>query len=77
MQLSPSAEDAERQFEPWLSEYPHLAVDSDGARYVFVAADTHVQLKHMPDEALDHAVPFAESEFGHSLRKGTTSASRL
>lgn len=49
----PSIEDAAREYEPWFSEEPHLAVDSDGARYVFVAADPHVQLKRMPDEALD------------------------
>lgn len=53
VQFFPSIEDAEREHEPWFSEEPYLAVDSDGARYVFVAADPHVQLKRMPDEAPD------------------------
>lgn len=62
VQFFPSAEDAERQFEPWFSEYPHLAVDSDGARYAFVTADEEFKLKAMPGEALDPSLyrKFAE-----------------
>jgi len=60
----PSAEDAERQFEPWFSEYPHLAVDSDGARYVFVTTGEEFKLNRMPGEAPDPGLyrTFAERE---------------
>jgi hypothetical protein len=53
VEFFPSVEDVEREYEPWFSEEPYLAVDSDGARYVFIPADPLVQLKRMPDEALD------------------------
>jgi len=53
VQFFPSVEDAEREYEPWFSEEPYLAVDSDGARYKFVAADPLVKLKRISDEALD------------------------
>jgi hypothetical protein len=66
VELFPSIEDAEREYEPWFSEEPHLAVDSDGARYVFVAADPLVKLKRISNEALD---PGLYREFaGHMLR---------
>lgn len=63
VEFFPSVGDVEREFEPWFSEEPYLAVDSDGARYVFVAADPYVQLKPKPDEARDPGLyrAFAES----------------
>jgi hypothetical protein len=67
----PSVEDAEREYEPWFSEEPHLAVDSDGARYVFVAADPFVKLKRISDEALDSDLyrKFAEHMLRYSFRQ--------
>lgn len=48
-----SIEEAALEYEPWFCEEPYLAIDSDGARYVFVDADPHVHLKRNPDEALE------------------------
>ncbi len=71
VQFFPSIEDAEREHEPWFSEEPYLAVDSDGARYVFVAADPDIQLKPMPDEAPDPSLyrKFAECTLKYYLQR--------
>jgi hypothetical protein len=67
----PSIEDAEIEYEPWVSEESYLAVDSDGARYVFVAAEPYVQLKRMPDEPLDPGLyrEFAEQMLRYRFRE--------
>jgi hypothetical protein len=53
VQFFPSVEDVEREYEPWFSEEPYLASDSDGARYEFVSAGEELRLELKPDEPLD------------------------
>lgn len=67
----PSIEDAEFEYEPWICEEPYLAVDSDGKRYGFVAADPHVYLRPMPDEAPDPSLyrTFAEQMLRYHFRQ--------
>ena len=49
----PSAEEAEMEFEPCFSDYPHLAVDSDGIRHAFVTTGEEFKLTRIPGEASD------------------------
>ena len=71
VQFFPSVEDAEREYEPWFSEEPYLAVDSDGARYVFVTTDEEFKLNPTPDKAPDPSLyrTFAERRLRYYFKE--------